>query len=591
MRHLNTGFASFVLAGLACVSISSCSAEVLPTPDASAELAAIGDAIWDFGLERDFTRRLREGLPVERLPQIGFEAAEEAAAFQEGVLLRARSIDQSALSRTETMALQSVIWDAEMEVEGLQYFWLQGVLTPYRTPLRPLSVLFATLPLANDEDLDRYITLARQIPDFVGQLQEVAQGQLDRGVVTSRENMPTVVALVRASIVVPEQGPFWVSDDRLSAFPPERVSAFRTELASIVEGEVNPALSDLLEFLQGAYGDQAPDGVGISQYPDGPDYYLYLTRLNTTMDVTPEEVQQVGYALLDEFEVKMAEIREELGWAGTREEFHDHLRTDPRYFPESPDEVAERLQAAGDAMWAVVDQYFEVLPEAPFGVQRLAPELEPSMTYGYYQVPTAIEPGGYYMYNGSKLDERSRLPHTAIALHELVPGHHFQINRQWENESLPSHRREAMYTAYIEGWGSYSSFLGLEAGLLEDPLDLYGLYILESFLASRLVVDPGMNYFGMTLEEGRQFMRDRTLESEAQIATETLRYAADNPGQALGYQMGKWKFLELRARAEAALGDDFDIRRFHEALLADGAHPMMVVERHIDRWIAEEKGP
>jgi uncharacterized protein (DUF885 family) len=193
------------------------------------------------------------------------------------------------------------------------------------------------------------------------------------------------------------------------------------------------------------------------------------------------------------------------------------------------------------------------------------------------------------MYNGSKLDERSRLPHTAIALHELVPGHHFQINRQWENESLPRYRREAMYTAYVEGWGSYSSFLGLEAGLLEDPMDLYGLYILESFLASRLVVDPGMNYFGMTLEEGRQFMRDHTLESEAQIATETLRYAADNPGQALGYQMGKWKFLELRARAEATLGDGFDIRRFHEALLADGARPMTVVERHIDRWIEEER--
>ena len=159
-------------------------------------------------------------------------------------------------------------------------------------------------------------------------------------------------------------------------------------------------------------------------------------------------------------------------------------------------------------MWAVVDRFFEVLPEAPFGVRRLAPELEPGMTYGYYQVPTAIDPGGYYLYSGSKL-----------------------------------------------------------------------------------VVDPGMNYFGMTLEEGRQFMRDHTLESEAQIATETLRYSADNPGQALGYQMGKWKFLELRAGAEAALGDGFEIRRFHEALLANGAHPMTVVERHIDRWIEGEGNP
>jgi len=236
-------------------------------------------------------------------------------------------------------------------------------------------------------------------------------------------------------------------------------------------------------------------------------------------------------------------------------------------------------------MWAVSDRFFAVRPEAPYGVRRLAPELEPGMTYGFYQVPTAVDPMGYYQYNGSKLDERSRLPLIAIGLHELIPGHHFQITRQWENEALPRHRREVYYTAYSEGWGSYSSFLGLEADLFQDPLELYGLYILESFLATRLVVDPGMNYFGMTLEEARQFMREYTLESESQIATESLRYSTDMPGQALGYQMGKWKFLELRTFSAEALGSEFSLRDFHEAILAYGSHPMTVVEEHIGWWI------
>ena len=159
MRELSRAFASMATVVLACMAAASCGDEAVPSPNASAELAAIGDAIWAFGLERDFTRRLREGFPVEELPRIGYEAAQEAAAFQEGILLRARSIDEAALSQTERMTLESVIWDAEMEVEGLQYFWLQGVLTPYRTPLRQLSVLFATCLLYTSDAADDLVSV------------------------------------------------------------------------------------------------------------------------------------------------------------------------------------------------------------------------------------------------------------------------------------------------------------------------------------------------------------------------------------------------------------------------------------------------
>ena len=303
------------------------------------------------------------------------------------------------------------------------------------------------------------------------------------------------------------------------------------------------------------------------------------------MEVTPEEVQRAGRELLAGFRTRMAEIRERLGWAGTVEEFHDQLKTDPRFFPESPDEVGERLRTASRRMAGFVDDYFTGSPEAPWDAKRLALELEPSMTYGYYSPPTSTDPHGYYHYNGSSLDERSWLGLTAISLHELIPGHHFQIAGQLESPTLPDYRRNSYYTAYSEGWGSYASFLGLEAGAYEDPYSEYGLYILESFLATRLVVDPGMNYFGMTRGEARQFMRENTLESETQIATESLRYSTDMPGQALGYQMGKRKLLDLRARGQAALGDRFDIRQFHDVVLRNGSVPMVVLERQVDAWI------
>ena len=196
---------------------------------------------------------------------------------------------------------------------------------------------------------------------------------------------------------------------------------------------------------------------------------------------------------------------------------------------------------------------------------------------------------GYYNYNGSKLDERSWVGLEAISFHELVPGHHFQIALQNENEALPAFRTASYYTAFGEGWGSYSSQLGLEAGMYRDLYSRYGMYVLESFLATRLVVDPGMNYLGMSLEEARQFMRENTLASETEIATESLRYSTDLPGQALGYQMGKRKILELRTRARAALGDRFDIRRFHEAVLKNGSVPMVVLERQVDWFIEQER--
>ena len=196
---------------------------------------------------------------------------------------------------------------------------------------------------------------------------------------------------------------------------------------------------------------------------------------------------------------------------------------------------------------------------------------------------------GYYNYNGSNLNERSWLNLQGVAFHELFPGHHFHIARQFENDSLPEIRRNNLHTAFTEGWGSYSSHLGLEAGMYEDPYSRYGMYILEIFLATRLVVDPGMNYFDWTLQQARDFMRESTLESETQIATESVRYSTDMPGQALGYQMGKRMLLELRERAERELGENFDIRRFHEAVIRPGSMPMGVLEQHIDWFIDEER--
>ncbi len=561
---------------------------------ASAELSAILDSAWARRLGESPMTRLQEGLPVERLPALSYRAAEERAGFYQRLLERIGAIDVAALSPDESVWLDALRWEAEMTVEGHRYFWLQSFLTPYSNALRIYGQLFPRLPMTDEDDLDRFVALVEQVPTHVRQLDDLARGQFERDVVVSSQNLGPVTQLMEAQATEAASGPFRLLEARVAALDPERVAEARARIDLIVRDSINPALAELSGFLAGPYANEAPAGVGISQYPEGRDYYLYLTRLHTTMDVTPEEVQRTGRELLAGFQARMAEIRDRLGWEGTAEEFHEHLRTDPRYFPATPDEVGERLRDASRRMSDFVDEYFTGSPRAPWDAKRLALELEPAMTYGYYSPPTSTDPRGYYHYNGSSLDERSWLGLTAISLHELIPGHHFQIARQLESPTLPGYRRSSYYTAYSEGWGSYASFLGLEAGVYEDLYSEYGLYILESFLATRLVVDPGMNYFGMTRNEARQFMRENTLESELQIATESLRYSTDMPGQALGYQMGKRKLLELRARAEATLGDRFDIRRFHELVLRNGPVPMVVLDGQVDAWIeaarAEEGG-
>jgi len=211
------------------------------------------------------------------------------------------------------------------------------------------------------------------------------------------------------------------------------------------------------------------------------------------------------------------------------------------------------------------------------------------MTFGYYQVPTPNDPKGYYKYNGTHLEGRTLIGAGSLISHELVPGHHFQINLQYENTELPPFRRDSLSTAFVEGWGEYSSFLAGELGMYQDPYERCGRLLFDAFLTSRLVVDTGMNLLGWSRERAMAYMLENTIQSETEIKTETLRYSTDIPGQALAYKMGMRKFVELREKAKSALGASFDPRRYHDMILSSGAVPMDLAEKKVDWFIAEEK--
>ncbi len=593
------GVRSLLVVGLVAIgAVTGCS-----SPDAtessdgseqvsevSRELRAIQDEMWADAIASSAALRFREGFAIEHLDDLSFGDYQRVVELARGWVERLEALDRSALSHEEWVDARALAWDLDNLIEGERWFWHDSVLTSYRSPLPGLAQLLAGQPLGTEEEREAYLGLLGQVPRFVSQLRERVEGQAGRGIYVWGPNFDASVQLVRAMRSADGSGPFSVDPSRVSTLPEAERMVFLAQVKALAKEGIDSQLDQLAEYLEGEYREGVPEGVGATQLPDGEEYYRYAVRRSTTMDVSPEEIHRRGSALVEEMETEMAALRNQAGFEGSREEFRESLRTDPKFFPKAPDEVGERLMAAADSMEEVVEQYFETRPEAPYGVKRLDPSLEGSQTYGFYQPPTSTEPRGLYNYNGSKLNERSWLNLAGVSLHELIPGHHFHIARQFENQRLGNYRRNTLHGAYTEGWGSYASVLGLEAGIYsDDPYSAYGMYMLEVFLATRLVVDTGMNLLGWSLEEGREFMREHTLESETQIATESLRYSADMPAQALAYQMGKLEFLELRERAQAALGERFDLPAFHEALLENGSLPMAVLEEHVDWWIEQQR--
>ncbi|MES1243583.1 MAG: DUF885 domain-containing protein [Acidobacteriota bacterium] len=542
-----------------------------------------------YRMESEPSFRLRRGLRVDTLSDLTEEGVRKEILVKRSLLDRLARLDSAGLSHEDDLTLQVLRWSLEQDVRLTDHLGLQFLVTPHALPLSSTNDVFWRHAFAGREDLDHYLRLLRQYPGHVRQIQAWTERQRARGVLVPKETVDQVVPMIRSYIGTGADSLFTVSPERLKAIGPKDAEAFSAEVAKLVQGEVNPSLERLASYLEGDYRKAAPDRVGLGQYPGGPAFYRDLIRYHTGLDLTPEQIHQRGLDEVARIEGQMAEIRRQLGFQGTLRQFNDSLRTDPRFLAKTPEEVESRLMAPIRRIEPLIGRYFQRLPKAPYGVRRLDPSLEGSWTFGFYQLPTPSEPAGIYLFNGSKLDQRPLVGAAALIYHELLPGHHFQLALQRENEALPELRRELLHTAFVEGWGEYASELGVEMGLYDDPYSLYGRLAMDMFLSNRLVVDTGMNALGWPRSRAVEYMRDHLLESDVQIDSETLRYAVGMPGQALAYKMGSLKMRELRRRAEQELGPRFDIRRFHEALIGSGSLPLGVLEKHIDWWIAREK--
>ena len=322
--------------------------------------------------------------------------------------------------------------------------------------------------------------------------------------------------------------------------------------------------------------------------PGGKQLYARLAAHYTTTDLTPDEIHEIGLREVERIRKEMQSVIAEVGFEGDLRAFNEFLRTDPQFYYDRAEALLEGYQAVSKRLDPALVKLFGKLPRAPYGVRPIPEEEAPDTTTAYYMPPAAdgSRPGWYYV-NLYRPSMRPKFEMEVLSVHESVPGHHLQIALAQEMTNLPDFRRNSGFTAFIEGWGLYSERLGYEMGLYTDPYSRYGQLVYDMWRAVRLVVDTGMHYFGWSRQRAIDYFLDNAAKTEADIINEIDRYIGW-PGQALAYKIGQLKMLELRQEAEIALGGDFDIRAFHDALLGAGATPLDVLEARMDQWLEQQ---
>ncbi|ABC63119.1 DUF885 domain-containing protein [Erythrobacter litoralis] len=384
---------------------------------------------------------------------------------------------------------------------------------------------------------------------------------------------------------------FWrpFAGERPSSISEADWEALKARAATAIEDGLVPAYEAFLTFYADEYAPACRTGApGVSGTPGGADYYEYLVGSYTTTDMTADEIHRLGLSEVARIRAEMEQVAAEAGF-DTREAFIEHLRTDPQYYMTDADDYVDYVGALAKEIDGWMPKLFGKLPRQPYTVLPIPAANAPGNTTAYYE-RGSLETGqpGIYRINTTELDQRPLWELPALGVHEAVPGHHHQIALQQELDIHPLRANGTFFTAFVEGWGLYSERLGIEMGLYDTPAKQMGRLSYEMWRATRLVVDTGLHSKGWSKQQAVDYMLDNTALTAANVDAEVNRYIT-RPGQALAYKIGELKIRELRQRASEALGERFDLRAFHDAVLENGAVPLDVLDSHIDRWIAAQQ--
>ncbi|URX63676.1 DUF885 family protein [Luteibacter anthropi] len=430
------------------------------------------------------------------------------------------------------------------------------------------------------EDYRNYIARLKEIPLWMDQ--EIANMRLGlaRGFTVPREVLKgrDVSIAAVAELKKPEDSELYKPFASMPAtMPAADAAALQAEARKAIADDVIPAYAKLLHFFRDEYVPKARPTLAAEALPDGKDYYRQQIREYTTLDLSPDDIHAIGLREVAKIHAEMLDTMKQTGFKGDFPAFLQFLRTDPQFYAKTPDELLMRTAWVAKQVDGKLDKYFGLLPRQRFAIKPVPADIAPYYTSGRGGPDT-------YLVNTYDLPSRPLFNMPALTLHESMPGHALQLSLSDEQQGLPPFRRDGYISAYGEGWALYSEYLGEEMGIYHTPYEHFGYLTYQMWRACRLVVDTGIHHLGWTRQQAIDYLTQNTALSQREIANEVDRYISW-PGQALSYELGYLKIRELRARAEKQLGEKFDLRAFHDTILALGSVPLPVLEERIDGWI------
>jgi uncharacterized protein (DUF885 family) len=531
---------------------------------------------------RDYDDRIRDISPEARDRRV-----REAQAF----LTRANAIPADQLNDADRVTLAILKHELNDTVEANRYPQRDMLFTTYSGWHQGYAGLSRNLPFHTRADYDSYLTRIAQYPRLNDQALAITANAVRGGFVLPCSVLGGFERTISGVIVAdPTRSRYYepFAGERPTTIAESDWTALQARARQIITGTINPAYQKHLDFYRTQYLPHCARSDSISAQPGGAQYYAFQVRQNTTTDLSPQQIHDIGMREVSRIRAEMDQVAHDAGYP-SRQAMIQEMRTNPRYFAANAEDLLMHTARVLKRIDGMLPQYFETLPRLTYGIREIPAETAEGTTTAYYN-PGSPESGisGTYYVNTSRLNQRPLWEIPALSLHEAVPGHHLQIALQQELDIAPFRRNFVGYTAFTEGWGLYSESLGERMGLYDTPERKMGELSYQMWRACRLVVDTGIHAFGWDKARAVAFMRENTALTDTNIEAEVNRYISW-PGQALGYMIGRLKILELRARAEQALGPRFDIRRFHDAVLRNGSVPLDVLESEIDRWIAAER--
>ncbi len=551
------------------------------------------DEQWEKGLldNPEWATRLGDNRYNDRLNDVSFAAVQKRQDEQRSLLETVKSIKREKLSPNDQLNYDLFRQRIERDIAGYSYL----------THLMPMDQMggiqigFADLPdympYKTVQDYENYLARLKAFPAKVEQIIELMQRGIQTNWVPPRIVLRSVSDQIKAQYDQEiDNSPLWKPFQEFpTSFTADSEQNLMQKGRLVIEKDVYPAYRKLHEYFTGTYLPSCRETIACSDFPNGDAYYRSRIKNYTTTDLTAGEIHQIGMDEVDRIKSEMLKVIAAAGFEGEFDEFLTFLRSDPQFYFTSSEALLDEYRNICKLADAQLPQLFGLLPRLPYGVRPIPDYQAPASPTAYYY-SGSWEAGrpGYFMASTYKLETRPKYEMEALSLHEAVPGHHLQIALAQELEEMPMFRRYSGYTAFVEGWGLYAEKLGEEMGFYTEPYSKFGQLTYEMWRACRLVVDTGMHARGWSRQQAIEFMLANTAKTENDVIVEIDRYIAW-PGQALAYKIGELKIRELRRRAEAEMGANFNIRDFHDVVLGSGAVPLNILEKQVDDYIRNGK--